>query len=283
MINWFPGHMAKSLRELKEKQKVFDLFIILLDARLPLTSFNPEIYKIANKKPILFIFNKADKTNKDKINAFIPQYQKMGEVILSNLKDKKSILKINSKINNIYKLFDEKNKLKNKLTPPLKCVVLGIPNIGKSTLINALANSRVAKVGNIPGITKSEQWINCNKYLLLDTPGILMPKLGNDDVGAKLAIVDSIRIDALNINEVIVEIYKLLSKTNKWVLEKINLTPSFDEEQIFAEINQYARRNKILKVGNEIDLNKSLESFSVLSYLNLLKFVVITKQSRVLR
>ena len=259
MINWFPGHMAKSLRELKEKQKVFDLFIILLDARLPLTSFNPEIYKIANKKPILFIFNKADKTNKDKINAFIPQYQKMGEVILSNLKDKKSILKINSKINNLYKLFDEKNKLKNKLTPPLKCVVLGIPNIGKSTLINALANSRVAKVGNIPGITKSEQWINCNKYLLLDTPGILMPKLSNDDVGAKLAIVDSIRIDALNINEVIVEIYKLLSKTNKWVLEKINLTPSFDEEQIFAEINQYARRNKILKVGNEIDLNKSIK------------------------
>ena len=259
MINWFPGHMAKSLRELKEKQKVFDLFIILLDARLPLTSFNPEIYKIANKKPILFIFNKADKTNKDKINAFIPQYQKMGEVILSNLKDKKSILKINSKINNIYKLFDEKNKLKNKLTPPLKCVVLGIPNIGKSTLINALANSRVAKVGNIPGITKSEQWINCNKYLLLDTPGILMPKLGNDDVGAKLAIVDSIRIDALNINEVIVEIYKLLSKTNKWVLEKINLAPSFDEEQIFAEINQYAKRNKILKAGNEIDLNKSIK------------------------
>lgn len=259
MINWFPGHMAKSLRELKEKQKVFDLFIILLDARLPLTSFNPEIYKIANKKPILFIFNKADKTNKDKINAFIPQYQKMGEVILSNLKDKKSILKINSKINNFYKLFDEKNKLKNKLTPPLKCVVLGIPNIGKSTLINALANSRVAKVGNIPGITKSEQWINCNKYLLLDTPGILMPKLSNDDVGAKLAIVDSIRIDALNINEVIVEIYKLLSRTNKWVLEKINLTPSFNEEQIFAEINQYARRNKILKAGNEIDLNKSIK------------------------
>ena len=259
MINWFPGHMAKSLRELKEKQKVFDLFIILLDARLPLTSFNPEIYKIANKKPILFIFNKADKTNKDKINAFIPQYQKMGEVILSNLKDKKSILKINSKINNFYKLFDEKNKLKNKLTPPLKCVVLGIPNIGKSTLINALANSRVAKVGNIPGITKSEQWINCNKYLLLDTPGILMPKLSNDDVGAKLAIVDSIRIDALNINEVIVEIYKLLSKTNKWVLEKINLTPSFNEEQIFSEINQYGRRNKILKAGNEIDLNKSIK------------------------
>lgn len=259
MINWFPGHMAKSLRELKEKQKVFDLFIILLDARLPVTSFNPEIYKIANKKPILFIFNKADKTNKDKINAFIPQYQKMGEVILSNLKDKKSILKINSKINNFYKLFDEKNKLKNKLTPPLKCVVLGIPNIGKSTLINALANSRVAKVGNIPGITKSEQWINCNKYLLLDTPGILMPKLSNDDVGAKLAIVDSIRIDALNINEVIVEIYKLLSRTNKWVLEKINLTPSFNEEQIFAEINQYARRNKILKAGNEIDLNKSIK------------------------
>ena len=259
MINWFPGHMAKSLRELKEKQKVFDLFIILLDARLPLTSFNPEIYKIANKKPILFIFNKADKTNKDKINAFIPQYQKMGEVILSNLKDKKSILKINSKINNFYKLFDEKNKLKNKLTPPLKCVILGIPNIGKSTLINALANSRVAKVGNIPGITKSEQWINCNKYLLLDTPGILMPKLSSDDVGAKLAIVDSIRIDALNINEVIVEIYKLLSKTNKWVLEKINLAPSFDEEQIFAEINQYARRNKILKAGNEIDLNKSIK------------------------
>ena len=259
MINWFPGHMAKSIKELKQKQKIFDLFIILLDARLPLSSFNNEIYKIANNKPILFIFNKVDKSNKEKIKTFIEKYQSMGEVVLSNLKDKKTIAKINSKINNFYKLFDQKNKLKNKLTPPLKCVVLGIPNVGKSTLINSLANSKVAKVGNIPGITKSEQWINCNKYLLLDTPGILMPKIENDEVGAKLAIIESIRLDALNLNEVIVEIYKLLSKTNEWVLHKIELKPSFDEQEIFKQIISYGEKNKIVKSGNQVDIPRTIK------------------------
>ena len=216
MINWYPGHMAKALREIKEKQKLFDLFIIMLDARIPLSSFNPEIFKIINQKPILFVATKLDKTNQ------------------------------------------EKSLAKNKLTPALKCIVLGIPNVGKSTLINLLAKTRSTKVGNMPGVTKHEQWINCKNYLLLDTPGILMPKIDSDITGAKLAITNAIRIESLNLYEVIVEMYKLISNQAPYVLQKINLLPAFDEENVFIQINQYAIANNIVKQKGEIDLNKAI-------------------------
>ncbi|WP_412031373.1 ribosome biogenesis GTPase YlqF [Metamycoplasma buccale] len=258
MINWFPGHMAKEFRLLKEKQKIFDLFIIILDSRIPISSFNSEIYKIAQGKPILFIMNKSDMSDINKLNLYINEYKNRGKIITTNLKNNNSYKKINKLLNEYYLELKNKNLTKNKLTPPLKCVVLGVPNVGKSTFINLMAKSKVAKVGSIAGITKSEQWINCNNYLLLDTPGLLMPNLKDKTIAAKLAIVGSIKQEALNLNELITEIYKLISEVNPSALKIINLDPATSEEMIFNNITKFAKDNNLLLKDNKLNINKAI-------------------------
>ncbi|BAQ54259.1 ribosome biogenesis GTPase YlqF [Mycoplasmopsis arginini] len=258
MIHWFPGHMAKQFRLLQEKQKLFDLFIVVMDARLPKSSFNEEIFKIINNKPILFVFNKADKTNLAKLNPFLEKYQKRGQVVITNLKNKDGYAKINNALNKEFLKFKAKNDLKGKLTPALKCVVLGVPNVGKSTLINTMSKSKSTKVGAIAGITRSEQWINCKNYMLLDTPGLLMPKIESDETGAKLAIVGSIRQEAIDINELIVTLYRLMSKYYPEKLTEIKLEPTFSEEEIFDNLAKYAQINNLLLKNGVYDIKKGI-------------------------
>lgn len=258
MIHWFPGHMAKQFRLLQEKQKLFDLFIVVMDARLPKSSFNEEIFKLINNKPILFVFNKADKTNLAKLNPFLEKYQKRGQVVITNLKNKDGYAKINNALNKEFLKFKAKNDLKGKLTPALKCVVLGVPNVGKSTLINTMSKSKSTKVGAIAGITRSEQWINCKNYMLLDTPGLLMPKIESDETGAKLAIVGSIRQEAIDINELIVALYRLMSKYYPEKLIEIKLEPTFSDEEIFDNLAKYAQINNLLLKNGVYDIKKGI-------------------------
>ncbi|BAP39770.1 putative GTP binding protein [Metamycoplasma canadense] len=258
MIHWFPGHMAKQFRLLQEKQKLFDLFIVVMDSRIPKSSFNEEIFKIINNKPILFVFNKSDKGNLNLLKPFIKNYEKRGQVIVTNLKNKDGYKKINYALNKEYIKFKAKNEAKGKLTPPLKCVILGVPNVGKSTLINTMAKSKSTKVGAIAGITRSEQWINCKNYMLLDTPGLLMPKIESDEVGAKLAIVGSIRQEAIDINELILALYRLMSKYYPQKLNEINLDATFSEEEIFENLNKYAKNNNLLLKNNVYDVKKGI-------------------------
>ena len=256
MFNWYPGHMAKTLREIKEQQKIFDLFIILLDSRIPLTSFNPELYKIINQKPILFVFTKADKVNKDKLNKYILENYKEHKSLILNLKLSDAYKKLSSKINEFYLELTKKNLVKGKLTPNIKCVVMGIPNVGKSTLINLLSRSSSTKVGNMPGVTKSRQWINCANFMLLDTPGVLMPKIENDIIGAKLAITSSIKLDGLNKKDVLFHIYRLLSNIAPNELLKLGLQPLDKDKDIYQELLKYGQNNKMLLKNNEVDINK---------------------------
>ncbi|TPI01301.1 ribosome biogenesis GTPase YlqF [Mycoplasma struthionis] len=272
MIHWFPGHMAKEFRLLKEKVKLFDLFIIILDSRIPQSSFNPEILKIANNKAILFVINKVDKCDLKRLDPFLEEYKKRGEVILTNLKSKNAYNLVNKALNNEFNNLKKKNLAKGKLTPSLKCVVVGVPNVGKSTFINLMAKAKVAKVGSIAGVTRSEQWINCKNYLLLDTPGLLMPKIEDEEVGAKLAIVGSIRQEALNQNELILEIYKIISKYYPEKLKDINLEAAFDEESIFENISKYASNNNYLLKNNVLDINKAINQ--LISYFKNLDNVV---------
>ncbi|AWX69187.1 ribosome biogenesis GTPase YlqF [[Mycoplasma] anseris] len=258
MIHWFPGHMAKEFKKLKERQKLYDVFIIILDSRIPESSFNNEIYKIANNKPILFVLNKTDKTDNAKLKKFINIYKEKGVVITTNLKSNQAYKQINSALNGFYQTFKQKNDAKNKLTPPLKCVVLGVPNVGKSTFINLMAKSKVAKVGSIAGVTRAEQWINCKNYLLLDTPGLLMPKIESNEIGVRLAVVGSIRQEALNQNDLIIELYKLISSTYPEHLLEINLKPAFEEMTILENINLYAKNNNLLLKNEVLDINKAI-------------------------
>ncbi|AZZ65540.1 ribosome biogenesis GTPase YlqF [Metamycoplasma phocicerebrale] len=258
MIHWFPGHMAKQFRLLQEKQKLFDLFIVVLDARIPLSSFNEEIYKIINNKPILFVFNKADKTNIQLLKKFISRYEKRGQVIITNLKKRDSYNKINNALNKEYLKFKAKNDAKNKLTPPLKCVVLGVPNVGKSTLINTMSKTKSAKVGSTAGVTRSEQWINCKNYMLLDTPGLLMPKIENEEIGAKLALVGSIRQEAIPLNELIITLYRLMTKYYPQKLIDINLEPAIEEDNIYQNLTKLAQNNNFLIKNGVYDINKAI-------------------------
>ncbi|PZV99915.1 ribosome biogenesis GTPase YlqF [Metamycoplasma auris] len=258
MIHWFPGHMAKQFKLLQEKQKIFDLFIVVMDARIPRSSFNEEIFKVINNKPILFVLNKSDKADLSKLKFFVKQYEKRGQVIISNLKNPATYKKLDSAINKEYLKLKVKNESKGKLSPPLKCVVLGIPNVGKSTLINTMAKSKSTKVGAIAGITRSEQWINCKNYMLLDTPGLLMPKIKSNEIGAKLAIVGSIRKEAIDQNELIIELYRLMSKYYPKKLNEINLEPADDEESIFLNINKYSVANNLLIKNGQYDIKRGI-------------------------
>ncbi|ACF07236.1 ribosomal biogenesis GTPase [Metamycoplasma arthritidis] len=260
MIHWFPGHMAKEFRLLKDKQKLFDLFIIIIDSRIPISSFNNEIYKIAQHRPILFVFNKIDKTSIAELMPIVKRYEDKGEVILTNLKSPKAYKQINSSLNAHYLKLKAKNDAKGKLTPPLKCVVLGVPNVGKSTFINLMAKSRVAKVGATAGITRSEQWINCKNYLLLDTPGLLMPKIASNEIGAKLLITGSIRKESLNLNECLVELYKLVSLKYPEKIKSLNLEATVLEDEIFENVALYAKNNNLLLKNNVLDTKKAINS-----------------------
>ncbi|MDD1360205.1 ribosome biogenesis GTPase YlqF [Metamycoplasma hyosynoviae] len=259
MINWFPGHMAKTLRELRETHKLFDLFIIVLDARIPKSSFNLDIYKIINGKSILFIFNKIDKCDLNKLQPFLAEYKKLGKVLLTNLKSHSIYKKVNSEINFFYEQSKKKNELKNKLTPPLKCIVLGLPNVGKSTLINVLSKSSSAKVGNMAGVTKAKQWINCKNYMLQDTPGILIPKIGTEEMAAKFIATTTIKTEVLNESQIVEYLYRLISSKYPERLLEINLKPAIESDAIFEEIEKYGKANNFLKQGGMVDTAKSIK------------------------
>ncbi|MDC8916034.1 ribosome biogenesis GTPase YlqF [Metamycoplasma hyosynoviae] len=259
MINWFPGHMAKTLRELRETHKLFDLFIIVLDARIPKSSFNPDIYKIINGKSILFIFNKIDKCDLNKLQPFLAEYKKLGKVLLTNLKSHSIYKKVNSEINFFYEQSKKKNELKNKLTPPLKCIVLGLPNVGKSTLINVLSKSSSAKVGNMAGVTKAKQWINCKNYMLQDTPGILIPKIGTEEMAAKFIATTTIKTEVLNESQIVEYLYRLISSKYPERLLEINLKPAIESDAIFEEIEKYGKANNFLKQGGMVDTAKTIK------------------------
>nr|WP_272873026.1 ribosome biogenesis GTPase YlqF [Mycoplasma phocoeninasale] len=270
--------MAKQFKLLKEKYKIFDLFIIILDSRIPISSFNKDIYQIANNKPMLFIFNKSDKSDVNKLQGFLDDYRKWGKVLVTNLKSNTAYTKINAKLNEFYVELKKKNEAKGKLTPSLKCIVLGVPNVGKSTFINLMSKTKSAKVGANAGITRSEQWINCKNYLLLDTPGLLMPKLSDNEVGAKLALVGSIRYEAINQNELIIELYKLVSKYYPQHLENLGISASIDETEIFENISKLAQIKNFLAKNNTFNLDKAIK-FLIIYFKELNNVIFDTKEN----
>lgn len=199
MIQWYPGHMAKAIKEVSEKAKIVDLVIVLLDARIPLASFNPLLKDTLQNKRMLYILTKKDKADDKETTKWLKYYQNMQIKALAidarELKNTKLIIKTAEEL-----LADKRQKdLAKGLKPrPIRTMIVGIPNVGKSTLINALVAKRVAPVGDKPGITKVQQMIKINQNLeLLDTPGILWPKFANDEIGFHLAITGAINDDIL--------------------------------------------------------------------------------------
>lgn len=200
-IQWFPGHMAKATRQMEEQLKMVDIIIELRDARIPEASGNPLLKKLSVNKPVLIILNKADLADEQKSK----QWQKTFDncLILNSKADKIDQIVVNE-IKRILKDKIEKAKKRGIAKKTLRAMVVGIPNVGKSTFINSIVKRKIAKVENRPGVTKSLQWIRINDDVeLLDTPGVLWPKFDNQDDAKLLALLGSINDDVLDKEEIV--------------------------------------------------------------------------------
>ena len=193
-INWYPGHMAKARRQMQDDMKIIDVVVELVDARIPASSKNPDIDSLASGKSRVILLNKADMADPDVTAMWKSEYEKKGFVVAAVDARKSNGLKIvNDCILAACKEKIERDRKRGILNRPLRAMIVGIPNVGKSTFINSFAGKAVAKTGNKPGVTKGRQWIRLNKQVeLLDTPGILWPKFESREIGLRIAWIGSI-------------------------------------------------------------------------------------------
>jgi ribosome biogenesis GTPase A len=194
-IQWFPGHMFKSLREIREKLSLMDIVLVLLDARLPQSSMNPELFKLIKNKPMLILLNKMDLADEKELSKWISHFNNEGHKTLKiDSQTGKNVSKIHAACKEVLHEKLTREKQKGLLERPIRTMILGIPNVGKSTLINQLTKSSATRTGNTPGVTKAQQWIKIGQnFELLDTPGVLWPKFEDKKVGYHLAITGAIK------------------------------------------------------------------------------------------
>ena len=257
VINWYPGHMTKAVRQMKEDIELIDLVIELLDARIPLSSRNPDIDDLGKNKARLVLLNKSDLADETDNNKWIQYFKDKGIIALKiNSKNKQGIKEINNAVQIACKEKIERDKKRGIINRPVRAMVVGIPNVGKSTFINAYAGRAAAKTGNKPGVTKGKQWIKLNKNLeLLDTPGILWPKFDNQTIGMHLAFIGSINDNILDVTELAYQLVKLLATTYpKVVVERYKIEGHEDPLQVMYQVAEV--RGCKLK-GNQPDLEKT--------------------------
>ena len=256
-IQWYPGHMTKAKRAMKEDVKLVDLVIELVDARAPLASRNPDIDSLAAGKGRVILLNKADLASEKANAAWITYFESQGfQVMKIDARAKATLKQLNALIQEACKEKIERDRRRGILNRPVRAMVVGIPNVGKSTFINSFAGKAAAKTGNKPGVTKGNQWIRLNKQVeLLDTPGILWPKFEDQRVGLLLAFLGSINDEILNVEELALSVIDYLTAEYPGTLEKrFGFEGVTDRVEILGEI---ARVRGCLKKGNELDYEKA--------------------------
>ena len=256
-IQWYPGHMTKAKRQMQEDLKLIDLIIELVDARVPLSSRNPDIDQLGQNKSRLILLNKADLADERQNEAWKEYFQSKGfYVVKVDSRNGAGMKTIQNVIQEACKEKIERDRRRGIKNRPIRAMVAGIPNVGKSTIINTFAGKACAKTGNKPGVTKGKQWIRLNKNVeLLDTPGILWPKFEDQLVGIRLACVGSIKDDILNIEELALWLLEKLKKDYPGFLEK---RYGISEEGTPLEtLEAIAKARGCLKRGEELDYVKA--------------------------
>ncbi len=256
-FQWYPGHMTKAKRAMQADIKLVDLVIEVVDARVPLSSRNPDIDELGKNKARLILLNKSDLSDSKK-NALWKKYftDKGYCVVELDSRSGSGMKAVSAAVLEACKEKIERDRKRGIKNRPVRAMVVGIPNVGKSTFINSFAGKACAKTGNKPGVTKGNQWIRLNKNVeLLDTPGILWPKFEDQTVGLHLAYIGSIKDDIINIEELAMELIKYFNKEYPTVLtERYKIASCEDSYETLKEI---AKSRSCLLKGNELDTQKA--------------------------
>lgn len=255
-FQWYPGHMTKAKRQMQEDIKLVDLVIELVDARVPMGSRNPDIDELGKNKARLILLNKADLADERENEAWMHYFEQKGYyAVRLDARNRGGMKAVQAVIAEACKEKMERDRKRGIKNRPVRAMVVGIPNVGKSTFINTFAGKACAKTGNKPGVTKGKQWIRLNKNVeLLDTPGILWPKFEDQQVGLRLALIGSIKDEILNIDELALELLTYLMQQYPALLkERYEVT----EEEPVKVLTQIAENRKCIKKGNELDYSKA--------------------------
>ena len=268
-INWYPGHMAKTRREIEENLKFIDVVVELLDARIPISSRNPDINDIIKQKKKIVVLNKSDLADEKETKKWCEYFNKSGiPTVITDSNTGKGIDNTIKKIENIMEKELQQNANKGRIGRSIRVLVLGIPNVGKSSFINRMAKRNSAQVGNKPGVTKKKQWIRVsNNIELLDTPGVLWPKFESEEVALNLAYTGTIKDDVLEKTEVAFFLLKFLINNYRGLLsarykisnEEIEMLLNKDEDEnsnIYEVMKIIAKKRGAIVSGGNIDDEK---------------------------
>ena len=257
-IHWYPGHMAKTKRLIKEKYDLIDIVYEVLDARIPYSSKMNDLDDLIKNKPRIIIMNKKDLADINITNKWVKYYEDKGyRVILTNLKDDKSINEIVNLTKELTKFIQDKRSSKGLNNKTIRALVIGIPNVGKSTFINRMAGKNVANIGNNPGVTKEVTWLN-TKYdiSILDTPGILMPNLTDENVALNLASMSAIPRDILPVDKVAIYILNMLNDYYKDYLKNLYNIEELDNDNLDIMYDIIGHRIGAIVSGGNVDYKK---------------------------
>ena len=257
-IQWFPGHMTKALRLIEAELKNIDVVVYVLDARAPLSCINPSLDTLTNHKPIIYVLNKEDIANEEDTKKYKKQLKKENTECVST---NSTLIKVNNsiieKINVLCKDKIEKYKQKN-INATLRAMVIGVPNCGKSTLINSLCKKAKTISGNKPGVTRGKQWVKISSNIeLLDMPGTLWPSFSNETTAKNLAYIGSIKDEVLDINELSLEFIKDIINLDKKIIEnRFNIEVEKNDKPIDV-LEKIAMARKFLIKGGELDYDRT--------------------------
>lgn len=256
---WYPGHMTKAKRMMQEDIKLIDLVIELVDARVPFSSRNPDIDELGKNKSRIILLNKSDLSDTRKNKLWMEYFTGKGfHVVEINSRTGAGVKSIQSVVQEACKEKIERDRRRGIINRPVRAMVVGIPNVGKSTFINSFAGKACAKTGNKPGVTKGKQWIRLNKGLeLLDTPGILWPKFEDQTVGLHLAMIGSMNDEIVHLDELAYELIKHLREEYPGLLEKRYDIEIPESQDAYDTIKAICVSRKCFLKGEELDIMKA--------------------------
>lgn len=269
-INWYPGHMAKTKRQISEDLRLVDIVVEILDSRIPISSRNPDIEELIKNKNRLIILNKYDLADENENKKWVKAFENQEiAAVLVNSSTGEGVNQAIKRIEDLYKEKQQKYEGKGRIGKAIRVMIIGIPNVGKSSFINKVTKKNSAQVGNRPGVTRQKQWIRINGNVeLLDTPGVLWPKFESEEVALNLAFTGTIKDEVIETLEIGFNLLKvLINKYKKMLIERYKLDEyevesivkkEIEENQKILELMHLVGKNRgALKSGGEIDEEKT--------------------------